>query len=207
MFLVSTHSTGAFMPRGPEPKTPRPAWSTALRTRRIQLNLKQEDVSARTNDEISQGTISDLERGKTDLVNMTSARLTALANALEWTLEEMEQQTGAALTWSPVRVGDIIHVTNEGLRTPPPSETLSAAALYRNIPIQDIEVPDSLQEAARLYGDLPAFAGIRDARWQQFMLGGGHGVSRKRTPVTPEEWVEEFTALKRMGFGPDELKE
>lgn len=87
------------MPRGPEPSRPRPAWSNALRMRRIALNLKQEEVAARTDDAISQGTISDLERGKVDILNMTTSRATRLAGALDWTLQEMQDALNVQLVY------------------------------------------------------------------------------------------------------------
>lgn len=86
------------MPRGPEPKNPRPQWSTVIRARRVSLDLKQEDISERSHDVISQGTVSDLERGKVALDKLTAPRLAALAEALEWTVEEMEAATGLSLT-------------------------------------------------------------------------------------------------------------
>ncbi len=85
------------MTRGPKPRNPRPDWSTVLRARRVALDLKQEDITALTREEISQGTVSDLERGKVDLANMSTPRLLALASALQWTLGQMEIETGVQL--------------------------------------------------------------------------------------------------------------
>lgn len=96
MFLVT--SVQEFdMTRGPKPRNPRPDWSTVLRARRASLDLKQEDITALTNEEISQGTVSDLERGKVELANMSTPRLLALASALQWTLGQMETETGVHL--------------------------------------------------------------------------------------------------------------
>lgn len=84
--------------RGPRPKNPVPAWALALRMRRVELgNLTQEDIQARSEDQISQGTVSDLERGKIALDSLNVRRASALARALNWTLAEMQRATGVDL--------------------------------------------------------------------------------------------------------------
>ena len=86
------------MPRGPRPKNVVPAWALALKMRRLQLgNLTQEDVQARSGDLISQGTISDLERGKVSLDSLNVRRAAALARALNWSLAQLQEATGVDL--------------------------------------------------------------------------------------------------------------
>ncbi len=86
------------MARGPQPKNPVPAWALALKMRRVQLgNLTQEEIQARAEDVISQGTVSDLERGKITLDSLNVKRASALARALEWTLSDMQRATGVDL--------------------------------------------------------------------------------------------------------------
>lgn len=80
---------------------------------------------------------------------------------------------------------------------------LSAAAQGYRIPRPARPIPEALQEAARLYGHLPAFEGLTERRWQEFMTN----VSRHRTPTTAEEWMQEFAALKKMGYDPQESDE
>lgn len=55
--------------------------------------MTQEDIAAATDDMISQGTVSDLERGRVHPFNLEARRLLALASALKWNLEEMEKAT------------------------------------------------------------------------------------------------------------------
>lgn len=86
------------MARGPQPKNPVPEWALALRMRRVQLgNLTQEDIQARAEDVISQGTVSDLERGKITLDSLNVRRASALARALNWSLSDMQRATGIDL--------------------------------------------------------------------------------------------------------------
>ncbi|WP_345467955.1 helix-turn-helix transcriptional regulator [Deinococcus carri] len=87
--------------------------------------------------------------------------------------------------------------------SPPPSRALSAAAKGHRIPKPQVMIPDTLREAAEQYGHLAAFAGLGEHRWQHFMAS----VSRRHTPETPEGWLEEFTALKRLGYDPQEPEE
>jgi len=66
--------------------------------RRLQLgNLTQEDVQVRSGDLISQGTISDLERGKVSLDSLNVRRAGALARALNWSLSQLQEATGIDL--------------------------------------------------------------------------------------------------------------
>ncbi|WP_160329909.1 LexA family transcriptional regulator [Deinococcus grandis] len=96
--LVETRMGGHNVARGPQPKNPVPNWALALRMRRVQLgNLTQEDVQERSKDLISQGTVSDLERGKITLDSLNVRRASALAQALGWSLIEMQRATGVDL--------------------------------------------------------------------------------------------------------------
>lgn len=74
--------------------------------RRLELgDLRQEDIAERTNDLVSPGTVSDLERGKATLDGLPTKRAAALAQALEWTLLEMQEATGVSLGLSPELLG------------------------------------------------------------------------------------------------------
>ncbi|WP_322474693.1 helix-turn-helix transcriptional regulator [Deinococcus sp. AB2017081] len=204
------------MPRGPEPKKPRPAWSTALRARRVALDLKQEDVAARTEDAISQGTVSDLERGKVDILNMTASRVGQLATALDWTLEEMQEALGVQLvyalpTFAEVEKSTLDSFRKEFGRDPFPNETyreakrwLAAQAADSNKAVQsplpaplDRPLPDALHEAVQLYGK--RFPELRDARWQQYLAGFNW---REGQPDDPEAWLDLYRDLTRAGIVP-----
>jgi len=70
-----------------------PAWARALRVRRAELGISQEEAAARS-EVLNQTTISELENGKYELGNLTAARLAALARGLQWTLAELERAVG-----------------------------------------------------------------------------------------------------------------
>ncbi|WP_168734699.1 LexA family transcriptional regulator [Deinococcus sp. KSM4-11] len=84
-------------PRARANQKPIPDWAEALRVRRVQLGLSQEDLAARTDDLVSQRTVSALETGATPLDKMAIARVVSLANALDWSIRQMQDATGIDL--------------------------------------------------------------------------------------------------------------
>jgi repressor LexA len=77
----------------------RPVWAEALRRRREELGLTQEELAARTANELgeellAQRTISALELGQLYPLKLTTERLSAYLKALRWTPEEFYQATG-----------------------------------------------------------------------------------------------------------------
>ncbi len=84
-------------PRARSKQKATPAWAEALRERRMKLELSQEEVAARTGDALSQRTISALETGATPLEKVAISRVISLANALNWTLRQMQEATGIDL--------------------------------------------------------------------------------------------------------------
>ena len=103
-------------------KVKRPLWAEAIAIRRFRLGLTQEELAGRTQDVVSQGTISDIERGKVHpLDSLSGKRLGFLIQALEWTPEQFEDETGIHLTGftsdeekalpaNAVRIGDIVSI-------------------------------------------------------------------------------------------------
>jgi repressor LexA len=77
----------------------RPVWAEALRRRREELGLTQEELAARTANELgeellAQRTISALELGQLYPLKLTTERLSAYLKALRWTPEEFSEATG-----------------------------------------------------------------------------------------------------------------
>ncbi len=70
------------------------SWSEALAQRRKALKMTQEDVAAATTEAVSQGTVSDLERGRVHPFKLETGRMIALASALKWTFSEFQRATG-----------------------------------------------------------------------------------------------------------------
>jgi transcriptional regulator with XRE-family HTH domain len=71
---------------------PKPPAALALQLRRVKLQLSQEKVALDAG--MSQAAYSDIERGARDLLSVPTGRVIALARALNWTLEEMQEATG-----------------------------------------------------------------------------------------------------------------
>lgn len=70
-----------------------PNWAMVLKLRRIALGKTQEQI-ANDSGVLTQRTVSELERAKYGLEDITVGRLAALARALEWTLPAMQEATG-----------------------------------------------------------------------------------------------------------------
>lgn len=81
-------------------------WATRLKLRRIATGYAtQGDLAAATGDLIAQRTISHLENGSTPLTGLSAPRLAVLARALNWTIEEMELDTGVLLISTEIPTG------------------------------------------------------------------------------------------------------
>lgn len=168
--LVAAQMTADSMPRGPRPKNVVPEWALALKMRRLQLgNLTQEDIQIRSGEVISQGTISDLERGKVALDSLNIRRASALARALGWSLLELQHTTGIDLGIAP---------------TPD-----FPAPLY---PIRDeVYMPQGLLDAIEFFGNVPEYAELRDPEIQR-QLAAVRGFTGG--PQTAGEWLEFYRA-------------
>ncbi len=73
---------------------PRPIWAIALRNRRDELGLSQEELAEKTDDLVSQSAVSDLETGRADFAKVETRRIVSLARALKWTLGDLQTATG-----------------------------------------------------------------------------------------------------------------
>lgn len=74
---------------------PIPPWALAIELRRQKLKQSQETIAA--NAEMSQAYYSKIARGAQELTNVTQGRLVLLAKALDWTLLELQENTGVDL--------------------------------------------------------------------------------------------------------------
>ncbi|MBZ9712229.1 helix-turn-helix transcriptional regulator [Deinococcus multiflagellatus] len=151
-------------------------------------------ISDRIGEVIGQQAVSYWENGKVNLKNVHPRKLRAYAEVLRITPAELAEAAGYEFA--------------ELFPDEPPaanarSAALSAGAMGYRIPKQRPVIPDVLKEAADQYGDLPMFQGIREYRWQHFMVT----TPRKKTPQDVEGWLQEFQALKGMGYDPEEPEE
>lgn len=150
---------------------------------RNRLKLTQDEVAAQTGVPSAQY-LSALENGRYDVRN--SEHFQALVTLYRLDADQVREVNPSAV----IEVAATEH-----------HPASAAANGYRNIPKRTVEIPDALKEAAELYGHLPAFSGLAETRWLNFMAGG---VRRQHTPQDVEGWLREFSDLKRMGYDPQE---
>lgn len=113
-----------------------------LRQRRAQICKRQEDVA---NDaEVSQKLISELERGEQDLSSVGIGRVSNIARALDWTLNELQEATGLDFGIENIIVAP------------------AAPKRLRKLPR---ELEEMIDEKAELAPELAT------ERWQQYLAG------------------------------------
>ena len=72
-----------------------PAWRWVLKRRREALGLSQEVLAANTGDLMKQSDVSRIENAhRHPIYDLTVAQLYAYITALEWTVDEFEEETG-----------------------------------------------------------------------------------------------------------------
>lgn len=126
------------MSRGPSPKNKVPSWALELKARRTRLGLTQEELLGRIGDVMSQAYLSDIERGKVELQNISINKITALARALEWTLYDLQETTG-------VDIG--IGKPESNVTIIPDDQVVIMCPAY---PLSDAGRPDLLERTAAL---------------------------------------------------------
>jgi transcriptional regulator with XRE-family HTH domain len=89
------------MPRPVRDAESVPEWARILKSRRVRLGLTQEQVASESGDLLTQGIITDLERGKAYLDRTSTPRLLALARGLRWTPLQLQEETGVDLGFRP----------------------------------------------------------------------------------------------------------
>lgn len=153
-----------------------PAWATALKTRRFELGKSQEGV-ALDSGILNQTTVSELEGGKYELQNLTAARVAGLARGLEWTLAELEAETGVDLGLSGY--------TSKSDPSPPAREKPRPRPL-----------PEALEQ---MIEEKQALAPeLATERWQQYLAGQRFSTGE----ATPDRWWNLFLVLKSAGVEP-----
>lgn len=125
------------MPKPRQTRTPKPDWARAIAARRTWLELSQELVAERA--DMSQSYYSEIERGDRELPTLTHALLVRLANALEWDLAQLQEETGVDLG---------IPDSKRPVPTPRP-------------------LPDSLLQAGEIHGR--RFPDLLDPTWQRYL--------------------------------------
>lgn len=68
----------------------------------------------------------------------------------------------------------------------------AASSRYPNFPDEEEEIDEALQEAGRMFGNMPEFTGIADPVTQRAL----QGIDFKHRPQTPQEWLTRFLKYK-----------
>lgn len=160
-----------------------PAWAAALKARRFELGKSQETV-ALDSGILNQTTVSELEGGKYELQNLTVARVTGLARGLEWSLAELEEETGIDLGLS---------------QYVPRSSREETSGTRRRSVKRSAPLPPGLEAAIKIYGK--RFEDLQDPVWQQYLAGFNW---RSGQPQDPEAWLDLYRDLVRAGVEPGE---
>lgn len=156
--------------------------------RRAELGKSQADV-AFDSGELTQTTVSELERGKYGPEDLTAFRLAALAKGLNWTIPELEKATGLNLGIYVSESETLDIVRNEA------GEVIGAA--FRNPPPPRLRpIPSELAEMIEEKGHLAEE--LQTERWQQYLAGQRFSTGR----ATPERWWNLFLVLKNAGVEP-----
>jgi repressor LexA len=125
------------MPRKVKTKSPE---SQALRARREQLELSQEQLALVAGDLVSQSAVSDLETGRTTLEKLEARRVAALARALNWTLPELQEATGIDLAAPRLEPGDRVSHPTPGVFLTARRLASASAPTHANDSLEDVQI-------------------------------------------------------------------
>lgn len=161
--------------------------SKALKLRRVELGKSQADV-AFDSEALTQTTVSELERGKYGPEDLTAARLAALAKGLNWTVSELEHETGLDLgLTTTVYQGkpEILPVTYDSSGQP-----------YAVAPRRPRRIPPELEQ---MIDEKSALAPeLADERWQQYLAGQRFSTGS----ASAERWWNLYLLLKSANVEP-----
>lgn len=144
-------------------------------------------------DSFSQQWLSGLEQDRdgSTIASATPKLIRALSYMLEWSSAEFEAHVGIAIPRVP-KFDD----------RPAQGKAQASAPAYQPAKISDYPqkpIPAALVQAASEYGKRAEWADLREYRWQRWLTDLHH----RRTPQTPEEWLNLFIKM-RQEFDPPE---
>jgi len=183
--------------------------------RRLALGLGQEDVVALTGDAVTQGWVSDVERGKVDLANAGIAKVVALAKALNWTLAELQAATGAQIGIDDSQTHtDLMILIDAPASNHRRGPLVSPALDEAPFDPRTLFHPPARQERIKrpLWPNLAAMIEEKSARYPKLRrVGWQQHLNQTRFSGGQEPdadgWFEMFRALERAGVEPEEWPE
>ncbi len=183
-------------------KKPRPEWADAIRKRREQLGLTQEQLAEMSGGSFTQRTVSAIETGVVSPFSLRSDRLLGLLSALDWTLEDLsnimnvdvpkkldhrERVTPVRFLIQPVR-----GLASAGQPVDPEGVPVLADIWRRGSLLYQVEgdsMAPTLNHGDRVYVD-PSETELREGRIYICEIpGDGHTIKRVRRLDDGQLWL------------------
>lgn len=158
----------------PPPRTPKPEWAKAFKTRREKVVGSQEELAIQA--DVSQSLISQIERGVQHPTGVSVERFARLLTALQWTTEQFSEATGIEISVPGPR--PLTHAERRGWVLPEEEEP---------------DIPEALQIAAQKYGHGDN-APLAERRWLLELAD----LDFREEPETPEDWLAIYSRLSKL---------
>lgn len=128
--------------------------------------------------------IMERDRNGEKLQSGHPKQMRALAYMLQWSSEEFERYVGVPVGSVPTYDTPIRNAVDDG---------------FSSEPLGPKPIPESLRQAAEMFGGEEQFAELREYRWQRFLADLRH----KKTPTTPAAWFALFLDLRERFEAPE----
>jgi len=184
-------------------KVRRPSWADAIRKRREELGLTQEQVAELSGGSFTQRTVSSIETGVVNPLNLRSDRLLGLLSALQWSLEDLTKIVDVSFIPNTLQPGERVSklrffiepvrgLASAGQPVDADGMPVLADVWRRGSLLYQVEgdsMAPTLNDGDRVYVD-PAELDLREGRVYVFEIpGNGHTIKRVRRLDDGELWL------------------
>jgi repressor LexA len=201
-------------------KVRRPSWADAIRKRREELGLTQEQVAELSGGSFTQRTVSSIETGVVNPLNLRSDRLLSLLSALQWSLEDLTKivdvsfipantlQPGERVSKLRFFIEPVRGLASAGQPVDADGMPVLADVWRRGSLLYQVEgdsMAPTLNDGDRVYVD-PTELDLREGRVYVFEIpGNGHTIKRVRRLDDGELWLVSDNPKYRP-WRPSEMK-
>jgi len=184
-------------------KVRRPSWADAIRKRREELGLTQEQVAELSGGSFTQRTVSSIETGVVNPLNLRSDRLLGLLSALQWSLEDLTKIVDVSFIPNTLQPGERVSklrffiepvrgLASAGQPVDADGMPVLADVWRRGSLLYQVEgdsMAPTLNDGDRVYVD-PTELDLREGRVYVFEIpGNGHTIKRVRRLDDGELWL------------------
>ena len=184
-------------------KARRPSWADAIRKRREELGLTQEQVAELSGGSFTQRTVSSIETGVVNPLNLRSDRLLGLLSALQWSLEDLTKIVDVSFIPNTLQPGERVSklrffiepvrgLASAGQPVDADGMPVLADVWRRGSLLYQVEgdsMSPTLNDGDRVYVD-PTELDLREGRVYVFDIpGNGHTIKRVRRLDDGELWL------------------